>query len=247
MVRPADVSVVAAVCVSLGWRPRETRGPVKRFDSSERLPLLLHIGAPAAFAGSLGADEGYELLRSRAQELIVDDEGTVALVLDSADAVLLACATGARTVLPPSFQWLIDVHQIISSDSPPPVDVLVARARELRLVEPLRATLRYVARYIGTPAAASYLAALGESRGSLRERLEFALMGVPYGRTAGPAQLVAGHLRQSGGEPFPDLVGSFPRYLGRTWQTESLGETLEIALRKALRQPRNRSVSSRGS
>lgn len=244
MVRPADVSVAAAVCVSLGWRPLAADGPLKRFQSRERLPLLLHSGAPAELVGSLGAERGYELLRCRAQELAVDEE--TAVVLDPADTMLLACATGARTTLPPSFQWLIDVHQILSSDAPP-AEVPLARAGELRLVEPLRAMLHYLARYIGTLEADRYLAALGDWRGTLRERLEFALAGAPLGRTVAPARLVAGHLRERGDEPLPHLVASFPRYLERTWETGSLGETLETALRKTIRQSRNRSVSSSGS
>lgn len=245
VVRPAEVSTAAAICISLGWRPHGAHGPVKRFESGERLPLLLHVGAPAVLVGGLGPERGHDLLWRRAQEMAVDDE--TAVVLDPADALLLACATGARTVLPPTFLWLLDAHWIVSSSSAPPADLLVARARELRLVEPLRATLHYLAKYVGTPGAGRYLAALGASRGSLRERLEFALVGAPVGRTAGPAQLVAGHLRESGDEPLPQLVGTFPRYLERTWQTESLGETLETALRKVVRQPRNRSASSRGA
>ncbi|MDX6481711.1 MAG: hypothetical protein QOG85_2221 [Gaiellaceae bacterium] len=248
MVRPADVPEAADVCVSLGWSPRNTRDPLLRFESIERFPLLVHSGAPAAVAGLKGAESGYDTLRSRAQELTLDDE--TALVLDPADALLLACATGARTVLPPSFQWLIDAHHIISSSSSPPPDEVAARARELRLVEPLRATLLYLERLIETPDADRYLATLGGSRGSLREQLEFALMGAPVGRAAGPAQLVAGHLRESGDESLPKLVGSFPRYLERTWRTESLGATLETAVRKAVRQQRQarkRSASSRAS
>lgn len=211
MLRAADMSVAAAVCISLGWRPLAARGPVMRFESGDRVQLLLHAGPPVALVGSLGPVQGYRLLRSRAEKLELD--GATALVLDPADALLLACATGARTVLPPSFQWLVDAHRIVSSGSAPPADALVARARELRLVEPLRATLRYLARYLAMPGADRYLAALGESRGSLRERLEFALMGTPVGRTTGPAQLVATHLRENADTPLPRVVRTFPAYV----------------------------------
>jgi hypothetical protein len=227
LVRPADVSVAAGVCIALGWRLLDVRGPVKRFASSDRFQLLLQSGAPTELVGALGLEEGYDVVRRQALEVPIDD--TTATVLDPADAVLLACARGARTVLPRSFQWLIDMHRIASSDSAPPAGVLATRARELRLVEPLRATLRYLARYTDTPAAARYLAALGSSRGSLRERLEFALLGTPVGRRTAPAHLVAAHLREKAGEPLPNLVGSFPGYVERRLES------------------RNRSVSSRGS
>jgi putative nucleotidyltransferase-like protein len=198
VVRPADVSVAAGVLVSLGWR-------------SSGLPFLVHTGAPPALAGSLGPVQGYRMLRSRAEELEID--GATALVLDSADSLLFCCATGARTVLPPSVQWLIDAHRIVSSDAAPAADLLVERARELRLVEPLRATLHYLTRHVATPGADRYLAALGGSRGSLRERVEFALMGTAVGRTTAPAQLVAAHLRANGDEALPHILRTFPRYL----------------------------------
>jgi hypothetical protein len=199
MVRPADVSLATAVCVSVG------------LGRDSGLPFLLHTGAPPALAGSLGPVNGYRLVRSRAEELDLD--GVTARVLDPADTVLLSCAMGARTVLPPSFQWLIDVHRIVASDTSPPAGLLLERARELRLVEPFRATLQYLARYVRTPGADRYLAELGTSRGRLRDRLEFVLMGTPVGRTTGPAQLVATHLRAHGDEPLPRVVRTLPRYL----------------------------------
>ena len=82
-------------------------------------------------------------LREHALEL-VDTEGTP-LVLDAADELLFACAMGARTVPVQTCQWLVDVYRLLHSPEAPTADALLERARRVRLVAHVRATVRYLA------------------------------------------------------------------------------------------------------
>jgi hypothetical protein len=233
VVEPDAVSLVREACLAGGWRPAGSTPALARFVGEANAPLLVHPGAPSSLAGPLGAQRGYEALRERARTATCGDHEH--LVLDAADELLRLCAAGARTVLPSSVQWLVDVQRLLASGDAPPVERLHERARLFRVVEPLRATLLYLADVLEQPGLDEYLESLTRLRGNRRERLAFRLAGVPGGRLVGPAQLVAAHLQASADEPVSRAVTRLPRHLQDTWRTTGPRETVAVGLRKTSR------------
>jgi hypothetical protein len=189
IIPPAAVPAVCAASVGSGWRLAGVRRSYVRFVDDGGAALVVHAGAPPPLAGPLGPQDGYATLRERAAEL-AELEGAP-FVLEPADELLLLCATGARTVLPRSCQWLIDIHQLLESDDTPAVEPLLTRARQFRVLEPLRATLLYLAELLGTTGLEEYLGSLSDARGSRSERLAFRLAGLRPGRLTRPAQRIS--------------------------------------------------------
>lgn len=226
-------SNVRGACIAADWRPAGSGPWHARFVGEGSAALVVYAGAPAPLAGPLGPERAYDVLRGRARELSAAEGGQ--LVLDPADELLRLAATGARTVLPPSCQWLVDAHRLLSSEEAPPVEELIRRAREFRVLEPLRATVLYLAETLETPGIDRYVRALTGARGNRRERLAFQLAGAPAGRLTAPAQLVAGHLHASADGPLSRAVTRLPHHLQETWRTESPGEAVALGLRKGTR------------
>jgi hypothetical protein len=218
-------------------------------DKSGRV-LVLHHGAPAALAAPLG-EEGIRGLRERSLELEGVDGAPV--VLDPADELIFFCATGARTILPPTCQWLIDVHHLLRSQRPA-AEELAQRAARFHLVEPLRATFAYLADLRGGGELGEYLAALDAYPASRRDRFAFRLTGVGGRFSVAPAQTVAAHLQATGNESLVRVVTRLPRSLQQTWGARSQLEVPVLAARKTARlftrpaqssaAERNRSASS---
>lgn len=248
IVPAAHVPVAREACAAAGWRPAGRHRSFVRFVGAGNAPLIVHSDVPAPLAGRLGTG-AYDVLRASAVDLPALPGGP--LVLDVADELLLICATGARSAMRGSCQWLIDVHGALSSEAPPQADVLVARARRFGVAEALRATLAYLADVSGS-ALVDYDHAVAGIRGTPRERLAFLLSAAPSGRLAGAGDLLASHVRASAGDPLARVAAGLPRHLQEAWETEGLAETLGLALRKAVRRvraqagpsARNRSASS---
>lgn len=233
IVDPDAGPLVREVCLVEGWRPAGARPAFARFVGDEGSPLVVYAGLPASLAGPLGPKDGLAALREHAFGLPAIEGAP--LVLDPADELLRLCAAGARTALPRSGQWLIDVHRMLGTDEAPPVERLVARARRFRVLEPLRATLLYLAGMLGPIGLEEYLEPLADARGNQRERIAFLLAGLPAGRVTGPAQLVAGHLQASADGPLSRALTRLPRHLQETWRTAGPGETMATGLRKTAR------------
>jgi hypothetical protein len=233
IVAPDALPAVREVCIRSGWRPAGARPSFARFVEDSGSPLVVYAGPPDSLAGPLGPERGHEALRDRATRM-PDAEGEP-LVLDATDELLRLCASGARTVLPPSLQWLIDVQHLLASDDAPPVERLRARAKRFRALEPLRATLLYLAETTEPVGIEEYLEPLSVARGNRRERLAFRLAGAQAGRLIGPAQLVASHLRASSDGPWSRTVTRLPRHLQETWRTASRTEAVAVGLRKSAR------------
>lgn len=249
IVPPNAFSLVNALCLASQWTPADARSSFVRFVDDSGSSLLVHAGAPPSLAGRLDRKDAYVALRARAVELpALEGEP---LVLEPADDCLTLCAAGASTAMQGNCQWLIDVHHLLASESPPTHDLLLARARRFGVVEPLRATLAYLTKVLGTTEIDEYTRLVADTRGNSRERLAFLLAGAPAGRLAGGTQLLAAHLRATANDPLSHVVRGLPRHLQEAWQTTSPAETLRVAFRKTVRlvrppaQPaRNRSASS---
>ncbi|HJQ48941.1 MAG TPA: nucleotidyltransferase family protein [Gaiellaceae bacterium] len=254
IVPPPALPAVRAACVAAGWRPAGAWRSYVRFVD-EGAPLVVHAGVPAQLAGALGAAEAYGLLRSEAVE--GPSAGGAPLFLGVADQLLLLCAMAPGPGRQGSCQWLIDVHHVLTSEARPPAEALLARARRLAAVEPLRSTLLYLARNLGSPGLEKYADAAASIRGGRRERVAFFLAGAPVGRLAAVTQLLGAHVRRSSDQPLFRVVGGLPGYLQDRWGTASLAETLKVGARKTARvlaasrqrarSARNPSASSQGS
>ena len=198
LIVPADaLAAVREACLASDWRPAGAGPSLARFVYQGAAPLVVHLGAPAPMAGPLGPQQGYVALREHALEL-PELDGTP-LVLDPVDELLRICALGARFVLPPTCQWLIDVHQLLTSADRPPVEGLLERARRFRVVEPLRSTILYLGELL-EPAGRidDYVQPLAAARRNRRERIAFRLAGVHIGRLTGPAQRASTYLQRYG-------------------------------------------------
>jgi putative nucleotidyltransferase-like protein len=224
---PASVRVAGFA----GWRATaEERVRTRLLDKSGRV-LVIHHGASAALAAPLG-DAGLRGLRERSG--VLDAVEGAPLVLAPVDEILFLCATGARTNIPPTCQWLIDVHNLLRSQRPPATE-LAERAARLHLTEPVRATLAYLMDIRGSDELGELLAALEAQPASRRDRLAFQLSGVGGRFAVAPARTLAAHLQATGDEPLFRVVTRLPRSLQETWGASSPLEVPVLAVRKTAR------------
>jgi hypothetical protein len=228
--REAAVDVVK-VAGYAGWRPAQQTPVLTRLrDESGRL-LVIHHGLPLSVAGPLRQD-GLRLFRHRGLELSEVEGAPV--VLDAGDELLLTCALGARTVAPPSCQWLIDVQHLLRSGELPAAEEVLDRSTRLHLVAPLRATIAYLAEFCDPDLTGKLLGRLDAQPTTRRDRLAFRLVGAE-GRRAGPAQLLAVHLQATADEPFRRVVTRLPRTLQESWGARNLWQVSALSLRKIAR------------
>jgi hypothetical protein len=227
----ADAVTVAGYA---GWRPTRQAYLFTRLRDESGRFLLIHHGAPLAVAGPLGGEEGLRRFRERALELPQVEEGAPLVVVGSADELLFLCACGARTTVPPSCQWLIDVYRLLRSAQISAEEV-AERARRFHLVEPVRATLAYLAELGETDGLEEFLVQLGTQRTSRRDRLAFLLAGAGGRRAVPPAQALAIHLQATADDPLHRVVTSLPRALQQSWGARNLLEVSTLALGKTAR------------
>lgn len=231
IVESAKAAETVKVSTYAGWLvAAETRSSTILRDESQRV-LVIHHGAPPAVAGPLG-EEAPSALREHAFEL-VDVEGAP-LVLDAADEILFACAMGARTLPVQTCQWLVDVHRILQFAEAPSPDALLERARRVRLVAQVRATLRYLSEVACDDVLREYAAAIDAEPIAQRDRIAFALAGVGESRVAGSAHVLALYLQTTADDPPLRAVARLPRHLQERWEVGRLSGVPIVALRKML-------------
>jgi hypothetical protein len=224
-----------------GWRPAaETRSSTVLRDETGRI-LVVHHGPPAAMVGPLGED-GLTAIRERALEL-PSVEGAP-LVLDPADELLYACATGARAVNVPTFQWLIDVDRLLRAPDASDPGTLLERASRVHLVAPVRAVLHYLAAVNGDDVMSDHLAVFDAASVGRRDRIAFALAGVGGNGLAGGAQVLANYLQATAEDAPLRAAVRLPRHLQERWGAKTLAEVPVLAVRKALRLPRSQARAS---
>lgn len=173
MVAPGEVAAFRASARRAGWRhSRDEPGRSVLVDGGGRT-LVAYEGAPPFVAGRLGPAAGFAALTADAVELEL--RGVRMRALAAADDVVFTCGMGARTLVPPSVLWLVDVHMALTSGERPDAEALVGRARAFRLVEHLRDTLSYLAEVAG--GLDEYVRAVARERVSRRDRLTLGLGG----------------------------------------------------------------------
>ena len=149
-------------------------------------------------------------------------------------------------------QWLVDIDRILHAADAPQIDVLVERARSVRLIAPMRAAMHYLAEVVGDDVLFRNAAAFAAVPLERRDRVAFALSGFPKGRVGEAAQILATYVQSTADEPPFRAAAGFPRHLQERWGARRLAEVPLLALRKGLRRAvpqssgrdRNRSASS---
>lgn len=232
IVEPSLAADAAKVSTYAGWRLIRQANLLTRLrDESGRL-LVIHHGPPLSIAGPLG-EEALGLWRHRALELS-QVEG-MPLVLDSADELLFICGFGARATIPPTCQWLLDVRHLLGSGLTSPPEDVIERARSLHLVEPLRATLAYLAEICDEDLSQELLPGLEKQRTSRRDRLAFRLAGAGGSRVVPPAHVLAVHLQATADDPLHRVVTGLPHTLQQSWGARGLLQVSGLALKKTAR------------
>jgi len=153
------------------------------------------------------------------------------VVLPAAAELVVTCGLGARRVVPPSVQWLLDAAAILRAEGAA-CDEIVAEARSLELISAVRETVSYLSQVAETLEVADVLAevtAAGERR---RARVAYRLAGGVGGRFQSLAQGLAEYLRASAAEPLPAALGRLPAHLRDAWGTSTQTETLALAVKK---------------
>lgn len=187
----------------------------------ETLPTILFPGAENAF-------------RARAEERKIG--AVTARVLDPTDELLLVVAQGARSLAPPSLQWLLDAHQILASGRVE-AEALAKLAAGARLVGQVRDTLAYLERLSG-PVHGSAIGLLESVPTTSRERLAHRLTGTPIGTAGMLPRALGDFLRTTAGDPLPKAVLRLPRHLQEAWGLERPWELPRAALKKAAARAR---------
>lgn len=194
VVEPGRAEAAVEGAAELGWELRRS-GRATRLGNADGFGLVVHGGAPPLLAGPLGRAGGYRSLRERAAP--VPHAVGEPLVLDPADELLYLCAGGARTVLPPTCQWIADVHQLLCSPDAPSRDAVIVRALRLNLIEPVREAVECVADVLDSPPVEDLLAGFHAQPTSRRGRAVFRLGVVTHPRLIAPAQLLAETIQAS--------------------------------------------------
>jgi hypothetical protein len=230
----------------LGWRRigGRDRGFALYQAEEGAARAFLSEGAPPFVAGPFTPRIALAQLRARASRR--DLAGTTALVLDPVDELVVACALGARRIVPQSPQWLVDTQRILTSAAPD-AESLADRAAQFRLVPAVRDTLVYLARVSEEGELDRYVTALSTRAVSSRDRYVHALAGAGNGRFGAPPTALVLHARTTVGTPLLRALMTLPRAFQAAWEVGDRRRLPAVALRKALRrlgQSRNVSASS---
>jgi hypothetical protein len=231
MGRPSEVPLTRDAAVEAGWQPAGGGADYDRFIAEEGMMLVVHAGVPRYIAGAIGADMAFERLVARAQERRLGDVNV--LTLDPADELLFACGLGARATVP-SIQWLLDAYHLLVSRKPLDTPHLLERARELRLVLPLRETLAYLDDVSELLSIEDLRAALDAEPASRSDVLGYRLAGAAIGRLGGLPHTLALHLRTTADDSVVDTIGSLPRHLRAAWGVDRAASLPVVALKKTI-------------
>ena len=151
---------------------------------------------------------------------------------------MFVCAIGARTTVPPTFQWLIDVHSLLRSGQLPAAEEVYDRARRFHLVVPLHATLVYLSELCDSDVSGELLGRLDAQKTSRRDQVAFRLAGVGGRRGAPAAQVLAIHLQATADDPLHRVVTRLPRALQDRWGARNLFEVSALGVKKIARRSR---------
>jgi Uncharacterised nucleotidyltransferase len=240
MVAPGAGETAREVAISHGWRPAGRTRLRRRFVDTDGRVLAIHEGAPPQVSGPLGSDRAFEIMHSSAQNRRVLEE--TALVLAPTDELMFLCGEGARTTLPPTVQWLLDLALLLNSNERPTPHDILARARLFRLASPVRDALVYISEIGELPGLADHVCALVGEPVRRRERVAYHLSGMEVGRFGGLPLVVGAHFRATMNDDLPHSLLTLPAYFVDVWEADSIRQLPALAARKFRRLRRNARV-----
>jgi len=234
LIEPEHAEPVRTAARSAGWRPAGRRAGRRRYVDDGGRTLVVHEGVPPFAAGPLGPAGALTALWSSSSVRPLLDEP--ARTLGAPDELLFTCALGARTITPPSMQWLLDAARMLTADDGPEVQATVERARVLHLVEPLRDAVRYLDRFIEGDVLEPWARALARETSRRRDAAAYRLGGAPLGRLGGLPLTLAAHLRATSEQPVWRAAAGLPGHLAQAWEADSVAAVPKVALRKLRRR-----------
>lgn len=162
LVAAEHMAVAQGVIEASGdWAAKLSRHDYVRFEDAERVVVVAYSRLPPPLPMRLP-----DSVRGRLEETAVD--ATALRVFPASDELVIACGLGARVLVPPSVQWLMDAAAIVSAERLTPEDV-VRSATDLHLVAATRDAVRFLADLTEDPHVGNVAAALENVRPSRRD------------------------------------------------------------------------------
>jgi Uncharacterised nucleotidyltransferase len=238
LVSPLEGADAAAAISNAGWQPAAgSMASARRFqDESSTTSAVLYEGLPPYFLGPVDSNDAVAALREAAVEREIG--AASAVTLDASDELLFACGLGARRMIAPQLQWLVDAHQILMRGGLGE-DRLVARTRAHRLVRAVVETLTYLSRVTAVGTAASpILRRLDQEHTDRRDNLTYRLAANGLGPLGLAPQGLLDHARRSLAEPLPVAARSLPSVMRDAWDLKGVEQVPVVAARKMLGRTR---------
>jgi hypothetical protein len=231
MVRPSQAPSTREAAVEAGWQPAGDGADYDRLTGEDGMVLVVHAGVPRYLAGAIEPDTAFERFDAGAQERRLGDVDVP--TLNRADELLFACGLGARATLP-SIQWLLDAYHLLVAREPLDTPRLLERAREFRLVLPLRETLAYLDDVSEALSIEDVRAAVYAEPVSRRDLLGYRLAGAASGRLGDLPHTLALHLRATADDSLVRTIGTLPRHLRAAWGVDRAASLPVVALEKTI-------------
>lgn len=212
-VQPGEGAAARSAMEAAGWRLESRGRHYERFRHPDSFVLVAHEGFPPHVAGSLDAGRVFDALLARTTEREL--QKALVATLDASDELVLTCVLGARTVVPPSVQWLLDAACILDRPDRLDSDQLVERIRALHAVMPVRETLAYLTEIAEMPAVDSLRTALGGHAVRPRDRHAYRLAGTHAAQLAGVPHSLGHHLRSTSDRSLAHVLAGLPGVAAR--------------------------------
>jgi Uncharacterised nucleotidyltransferase len=231
MVRREQGEGARQAAFEAGWQPAGDWADFHRFTGEDGAVLVVHVGVPPYLAGASDAAAAFEAFAGGAQGRRLGDVDVP--TLNRCDELLFACGLGARVAVP-SIQWLLDAYHLLVARDPLDTRGLLERAREFRLVLPLRETLAYLDDVSEALDIGDLRAGVDAEPITRRDVLAYRLAGASGRRLGGMPQTLALHSRATADDSLARAIGKLPGHLRTIWGIDSATKVPIVATRKAI-------------
>jgi hypothetical protein len=208
VVSPGGGDIARDGMAALGWRPAGGGRGSDRYVNDESFVLVLHDGIPAGVAGPLDRRAAFASVCEAAPEH--EFQNARVRILDAADELVFACALGARTLVPPTVQWLIDAACLLDRGGID-LDRVVARSLLLRVAAPMVDTLAYLEAVAPSSVPGPLQEAFRRRPPGRRDRYAYRLAGAGDSPFGGLPPALAHHLRATANQTPSHALGSLSR------------------------------------
>jgi hypothetical protein len=222
--------------------------PVKEFSPHvmKKLP-----GAPFRHSDQLSLDLHWHVLDQGMTETADDDFWKDAITtrvndistcaLNPTDQLLHAFVHGIRWNNVPPFRWVADACAILkTSESEIDWNRLMAKAREFRVILPVRDGLRYVQKTFDVSVPSNVVLALQDEKVPRQEKLAYDVHIRPYNKY-GKKRLTfiwvryQRYLNREVGTGFKDRLLSFPEFFKKGWRVEKYRDIPIYIIKSSIR------------